>query len=146
MKPAVRNTIIAVLAALAAASVIAYLATGMYPFTRFEDPELAQTNESSEISDLFGETGATDNAPEQVESVNAIGLMPSGPGRASISVATVAGPAAAGIVLVWWLGSMTSRRARAGADAPASQSETQPEGTPASEADAPQHNDAGQNG
>jgi len=119
MNPRLRYGIIAALAALAAASIIAYLATGMYPFTRFEDPELAETNESQELSNLFGETGVTDDQPERVESVNAIGLLPSGPGLASISVATVTGPAAVGIAAVWWLGRRSDRRSRQAAPAPA---------------------------
>ena len=89
-------------------SVVAFFATGMHPYTRFRDKEIESANAETGLSDLFGEA-----PPEAVESRNAIGFLPSGPGRASASVVTISAPAFVVIGVVWWLG----RRGHAGASA-----------------------------
>jgi len=97
------NLVIVAAILLIAGSVIAFLATGMYPYTRFRDKKIEQTNAESDLSDLFADTGDETTAAPRVESVNAIGLLPSGPGLAAISVVTVSVPAvlAVGCALLW---------------------------------------------
>jgi len=107
MNVKVRNTVIIGSALLIVGSLIAFFATGMYPYTRFRDKEIEQANAESGLSDLFAETSDEPSQPPRVESVNAIGFLPSGPGLASISVVTLSGPAVVAIVGVMWL----SRRA-----------------------------------
>lgn len=87
-----------------AGSLVAFIATGMHPYTRFRDKQIEATNSETGLSDLFAETAEQNVEPEAVESVNAIGLLPSGPGAASISVMTISGPAVVVIGLVWWFG------------------------------------------
>lgn len=79
-----------------AGSFTAFIATGMYPYTRFHDPELAKANEEHGLSDLLADTGAAEGHEELagIDNVTAFGFLPSGPGMASLSVATTAGPAA----------------------------------------------------
>jgi hypothetical protein len=67
----------------------------MRPYTRFRDAEVEKVNQQDELGDLFAETGA--EALPEVESTNSIGLLPSGPGRAGLSVVTIGG---AGVVLL----------------------------------------------
>ncbi len=85
-------------------SLIAYAATGMHAYTRFRDKQIEATNAETGLSDLFADAAEQTDEPEAVESVNAIGLLPSGPGAASISVVSISGPAVVVIGLVWWLG------------------------------------------
>ncbi len=90
-----RNITIVICAAASAASVAAFAATGMHGYTRFKSDETAAVNAETSLSDMFGDTGLDDEqgAMEQVENVTAIGLLPSGPGMESISVASITGPA-----------------------------------------------------
>lgn len=100
-----RTIILTLCATAAVGSFVAFAVTGAHPYTRFRDKEVEQTNSQTDLSDLFSQSGTTQAPPPKaVESVNAIGLLPSGPGLASISVATIAGPAVAAMGLVWWLG------------------------------------------
>lgn len=85
-------------------SLVAYAATGAYAFTRFRDKELEQANAQNELSGMFADTSDDQAEKKRVESVNAIGLMPSGPGLASVSVATIAAPAFVVMVASWWWG------------------------------------------
>lgn len=102
MKHPIRNTIMAVGALLIVGSLGAYLATGMYPYTRFRDAEIEKANEQTDLADLFGETDDQASESPVVESVNAIGLLPSGPGMASLSVATLSVPGVLAIGGAWW--------------------------------------------
>ena len=90
-----RNITLALCAAASAASMVAFAATGMHGYTRFKSDETAAVNAETSLSDMFGDTGLDDEqgAMEQVENVTAIGLLPSGPGMESISVASITGPA-----------------------------------------------------
>jgi hypothetical protein len=83
-------------------SLVAFLATGMHPYTRFRDQEIEAANAETGLSDLFADSGEA--PPEAVESKNAIGFLPSGPGLSSISVVSISGPAVVVIGAVWWLG------------------------------------------
>lgn len=104
MCPKVRRAVIGVSVVVILGSLGAFLATGMYPYTRFRDHEIEQANAESDLSDLFAETSEESAEAPRVESVNAIGFLPSGPGLASISVVTLSGPAALAIGVVTWLG------------------------------------------
>lgn len=104
MTPLVRKIIWLTCSAMVAGSLMAYFATGSYAFTRFEDPEITTTNESTDLADLFNDSGAELEPLEEVESINAIGLLPSGPGKAAISVATLSGPAVVIAALTGWFG------------------------------------------
>lgn len=110
------RTVIMVLCTIAAAgSVVAYVATGAYPYTRFRDKELERVNSQTDLSDLFSAAGPSEaRPPKAVESVNAIGLLPSGPGLAFFSVATIAGPAIGVMGVLSWLERRRGRRAHAG--------------------------------
>ena len=90
-----RNITLVMCAAASAASMVAYAATGMHGYTRFKSEETAAVNAETSLADMFGDTGLDDEqgAMEQVENVTAIGLLPSGPGMESISVASITGPA-----------------------------------------------------
>ncbi len=98
------RTIVGVCLLAVAGSLIAYAATGMHAYTRFRDAEIEATNAETGLADLFADAGDGAEEPGAVESVNAIGLLPSGPGAASISVVTITGPAVAAIGFVWWSG------------------------------------------
>lgn len=113
MNTTVRNIVIIGSALLIMGSLIAFFATGMYPYTRFRDKEIEQANAESGLSDLFAETTEATTGTPQVESVNAIGFLPSGPGLASISVVTLSGPALVAIVGVLWLSRRKSKAASA---------------------------------
>jgi len=103
MNAKVGNIVILGSAHLIVGSLVAFFATGMYPFTRFRDTEIEQANAESGPSDLFAETTESAAETPEVESVNAIGFLPSGPGLASISVVTLAAPAIVAIVgVLWW--------------------------------------------
>ncbi len=103
MKTPLRNVILGISVLAIVGSVIAFVATGMYPYTRFRDAEIEAANAETDLADLFADT-EEQGAPAAVESVNAIGFLPSGPGAASISVVTISGPAIVAIGLVLWFG------------------------------------------
>lgn len=111
MSKHLRNIIFGVCVLAIAASLVSFLATGMHPYTRFRDEEIEAANAETDLSDLFAETSTQAEPTPEVESVNAIGLLPSGPGAASISVTTISGPAVVIIGLAWWLGRRTARKA-----------------------------------
>lgn len=104
MNARVRKIIFALCATATVGSLVAFAATGAHPYTRFRDKELEKANSENDLSDLFSQTGTPQAPPKAVESVNAIGFLPSGPGLASVSVATIAGPAIGLAGLTWWLG------------------------------------------
>ncbi len=101
MRPKTKAILIVLCGLLIVGPVIAWLATGSRGYTRFRDAAVEETNQQSELGDLFAEAGA--KSLEEVESVNAIGLLPSGPGMASLSVATVGGAGVVGLALVLWI-------------------------------------------
>ena len=114
MRARTRTVIMALCTIAAVGSVVAYVATGAYPYTRFRDKELERVNSQTDLSDLFSEADPGQTAPpKSVESVNAIGLLPSGPGLAFFSVATIAGPAIGVMGVLSWLGRRGGKRARA---------------------------------
>jgi hypothetical protein len=119
MEPAmmanIRTPVIVLSALMILGSLVAFASTGMYPYTRFRDKEIEQANAERGLSDLFAETTGVQAESPKVESVNAIGLLPSGPGLASISVATLSAPAAFAIAGVLWL----TRRKASPASVPA---------------------------
>ena len=109
MSSNVKRSLVALSLVLIIGSLIAWAATGMRGYTRFRDAEVEKTNQQSELGDLFAETGS-ETLPE-VESTNSIGLLPSGPGRAGLSVATLGG---AGVVLLgatFWIDRRKRKRA-----------------------------------
>jgi len=94
-----------------ASSLVAFATTGARPYTRFRDKEIERANSETDLSDLFSESGAPQEPPpEAVESRNAIGFLPSGPGLSAISVVTVSVPAIGLFCVMWWVG---RRRGRA---------------------------------
>lgn len=110
MNARMRHVIIGLCCLAIAGSIVAWAATGAHAYSRSRDTEIEAANASSDLSDLFGE--ATPNAappPEQVESVNAVGLVPSGPGRESISVLTISAPALVIIAVMLWLDKRTNK-------------------------------------
>jgi len=114
MNTKVRNAVLLGSALLIVGSLVAFFATGMYPYTRFRDTEIEQANAESGLSDLFAETTEAPAETPRVESVNAIGFLPSGPGLASISVLTLSGPAVIAIAgVLWW----SRRKSKAGSGA-----------------------------
>jgi len=116
MQRRTRNIIFALCATATVGSLIAFAATGAHPYTRFRDKEIEAANTQTDLTDLFTESGTPHEAPPAaVDSVNAIGLLPSGPGMASISVATIAGPAFGVAGLAWWLGRRRCTECAAGA-------------------------------
>ena len=111
MNTKVRNGVLLGSALLIVGSLIGFFATGMYPYTRFRDTEIEQANAESGLSDLFAETTEAPSETPRVESVNAIGFLPSGPGLSSISVMTLSGPSVVAIVgVLWW----SRRKSKAG--------------------------------
>lgn len=103
LKTPLRNVILGICVLAVVGSVIAFAATGMYPYTRFRDAEIEAANAETDLSDLFADADEQ-GTHAAVESVNAIGLLPSGPGAASISVVTISGPAIVAIGLALWFG------------------------------------------
>jgi len=101
MRPKTKVFLIVLCGLLILGPVVAWLATGTKGYTRFRDAAVEQTNQQSELGDLFAEAGA--KTLQEVESVNAIGLLPSGPGLASLSVATVGGAGIVGLGVVLWV-------------------------------------------
>lgn len=116
MHTKVRNAVLIGSALLIVGSLVAFFATGMYPYTRFRDTEIEQANAESGLSDLFAETTEEPAETPKVESVNAIGFLPSGPGLASISVMTLSGPAVVAILGVLWWSRRKSKAASAEGD------------------------------
>ena len=104
MPSTVRRSIYALCTLAVIGSIIAWLSTGGYWYTRFKDPEIQSAESRSGLSDVFAETGQEDAPLEQIENVNAIGLLPSGPGRATLSVAAISGPAILVAAGAWWVG------------------------------------------
>jgi hypothetical protein len=87
------------------ASLAVFTATGAKPYSRHEDEALSAMNEQSGLGDLFADAGDASGADEAaiVPSVYAFGLLPSGPGIDSLSVATISGPAFAVAAGLFWL-------------------------------------------
>lgn len=112
----VRKIIILVSVVVILGSLISFLATGMYPYTRFRDSEIEQANAESGLADLFAETTESPAETPKVESVNAIGFLPSGPGLASVSVVTLSGPAVVAIAGVFWWGRRKGNAVAGGAE------------------------------
>ena len=111
-----RNIVIGVCVVASLGSLAAYGATGMYAFTRFWSEETADVQAETGLESMFAETGldAGRGEIERIDNVTAIGLLPSGPGLASLSVATVSGPALAVAGFAWWrAGRKSSGRASA---------------------------------
>lgn len=105
MRAQLQAVILTLCAAAVATSLLGYALTGFHPYTRLRDREIEQINQETDLSDLFAHSGTTqDSSPRSVESMNAIGLLPSGSGLASLSVATITGPALGIMGLVWWFG------------------------------------------
>jgi len=97
-----RNIVFVISALLVLGSLVAYVATGAKAFTRFPSEELeAQQHQQDaggeDLDALFEETGVDEGHGEleDVESEFTFGLLPGGPGAASISVASFAGIAVA---------------------------------------------------
>lgn len=119
MKTRTRNIILICGGVIIVGAFAGFLATGMYPYTRFRDESLAKTNAETGLSDLLAGVGAGDAPPPAaVDNVNALGLLPSGPGAASLSVATLVGPAVLAMFGAWvW----ERRGRRQGASAPSAE-------------------------
>ena len=115
-----RRIIYSLCALAIAGAAVAWLATGSYWYTRFKDAELGSSNEQTGLADAFAETGE-DEPLAKIENVNAIGLLPSGPGRASLSVATVSAPAVLVAGGVWWLGRRKEKSGAPHTDKPSAQ-------------------------
>ena len=81
--------------AVIVASIALWALTGARMFTRFPDPELEQANAQDDLGDLFADTGLDDQhgEMEKVESEFTFGLLPAGPGKASLAVMSLVGPA-----------------------------------------------------
>lgn len=102
-----RNVILGVCGVLTVGAIGLNIATGSMPFTRFASEEGEQVNAEDDLAAAFGDSGLMDSHGElgQVENRFAFGWLPAGPGAASISVATTAGPALAlGAVAVFLSG------------------------------------------
>lgn len=99
-----RNIVIGVCVLASLGSLAAYGATGMYAFTRFWSEETSDMQANTGLESMFAETGLDGGRGEieKIDNVTALGLLPSGPGLASLSVATVSGPALAVAGFAWW--------------------------------------------
>lgn len=118
MNTGTRNIIIGACALAIVGSFIAFAATGMYPYTRFRDAEIEEANAQDDLSNLFAETQDEPAEEKKIESVNAIGFLPSGPGKASVSVVTISAPALLAMIgVIWWSKRSQSRANAATADA-----------------------------
>jgi hypothetical protein len=99
-----RNIVLIACGLASAGSFAVFVATGMYPYTRFKSEETAAVNAETSLTAMFDDTGLDEGEGEmeQVANVTAIGFLPSGPGRASISVMSITGPAlvVAGVVIL----------------------------------------------
>jgi|GEM_PF-6177456 len=102
-----RNIIWTFCALLALGALGAWAATGARGWTRYPSENLAAVEAGSEdgFGDLFAETGLEDESGslETIDNEFRFGLLPSGPGRDAISVASVAGPCVAIAGLALWL-------------------------------------------
>lgn len=116
MKTRTRNIILICGGAIIVGAFAGFLATGMYPYTRFRDESLAKTNAETGLSDLLVGVGAGDAPPPAaVDNINALGFLPSGPGAASLSVVTLVGTTLLVMAGAWvW----ERRGRRPGASAP----------------------------
>lgn len=105
MTRSTRNIIFAASGAASLAAVGLYAGTGAEAFTRYPTAELEEANADDGLSDLFDDTGLNDELGEleRVESRFTFGLLPSGPGADSLSVAAIVGPALAISGLAWFL-------------------------------------------
>lgn len=109
MNAGTRNIIIGICGLAIVGSFVAFAATGMYPYTRFRDAEIEEANAQEDLADLFADSQDEPAEQKKIESVNAIGFLPSGPGKASVSVVTISAPALIAMVgVIWW-----SRRTQA---------------------------------
>lgn len=109
MNAGTRNIIIGICGLAIVGSFVAFAATGMYPYTRFRDAEIEEANAQEDLSNLFADSQDEPAEQKKIESVNAIGFLPSGPGKASVSVVTISAPALIAMVgVIWW-----SRRTQA---------------------------------
>lgn len=89
-----RNIVLTLCGFVILASLAAYVATGAAFFTRYPSDEIEQTNEQDDLAALFAEdTGLSDEMGELkgVDNRFTFGLLPSGPGRDGLSVASVGG-------------------------------------------------------
>ena len=81
-------------AVVIAMTLLLWSATGRAGYTRYHDAERAERDAQAaqgSIADLFADTGI--EALPEVENRFMLGLAPSGPGKHSVSVITIAGPA-----------------------------------------------------
>ena len=102
MRP--RTIVFAIAAVAVLVSVGAWAATGAKPFTRFENKENTEVNAQNELGDLFADTEPEGDQVElgKIDSGFAFGLLPAGPGKASLSVAAVAGVAVFVSAAAWF--------------------------------------------
>ena len=109
-----RNIVLGLCALAVLAAVVAYLATGSRAYTRFRDKQIEADNAESGLDDLFADSGINDEQGdvEKVESAFGVGLLPSGPGAASLSVATVGGVAGVVGFGAWFIHRRASRNAQ----------------------------------
>lgn len=117
MRKETRNVIVTICGFALLSSLAAYAATGAAFFTRFPSDEIGEANKSAGLGDLFGEeTGLSEELGEleAMENRFTMGLLPSGPGRDSLSVMTVGGAAAAIALAAFFL----ERRSSCAASAP----------------------------
>ena len=100
-----RSIVFAISGIAVLASVAAWAATGAKPFTRFENKENTEVNEQNDLGDLFADTEPEGEEVElgTIDSGFAFGLLPAGPGKASMSVAAVAGLAVLASAAAWFL-------------------------------------------
>lgn len=105
-----RLMVVAAAALLSLGAVVMWAATGARGWTRYPSEALAEAQGGADdgggFGDLFADTGLTDEAGE-LESVDnefRFGLLPSGPGRDALSVASVVGPSVVVSALVLWRG------------------------------------------
>jgi len=89
---------------LTGGAVLGWGITGFEGYTKYPSEEVAQSGASGEMDDLFAETGINEELgeTEQLENKFALGLLPSGPGRDSLSVAVIAA-LSAGIIVAAFL-------------------------------------------
>ena len=89
------------------ASVILWFTTGTHVLTRFPSETLAEAQGEAAgggLDDLFADSGINDDHGELegVENEFRMGLLPSGPGKDSLSVASVTGVGLAASAAAWW--------------------------------------------
>jgi len=117
-----RYTVWALADAAILASVVLWFTTGTHVLTRFPSETIAQAQgepEEGGLDDLFADSGINDDHGE-LESVDnefRLGLLPSGPGRDSLSVASVTGVGLAASAAAWWFTRKKKDAATPGEDA-----------------------------